>query len=96
MNFMRVQFRINALGGTGHGQLSAKASSFFLQEDVCVYYYMTYYNQLESFVKMGKHLLFITAGPIIKLCAGGGGQFRTCAMRYGEQRHVWTSGLITH
>jgi len=40
--------------------------------------------------------VFITAGPMIKLCAGGGGgQRRTCAMRYDEPRRVWSSLPIT-
>ena len=43
--------------------------------------------------------VFISAGPMIKLCAGiegGGGQCRTCAMRYDEPRLVRTSLPITH
>ena len=40
---------------------------------------------------------FITAGPITKLFAwGGGGEWRTCAMRDDEPRPVWMSLLITH
>ena len=60
-----------------------------------------------SFNRPGQHLsrparvsrqcVFITAGSLIKLCAGGaGGQSRTCAMRYNEPRHVWTSLPKTH
>ena len=41
--------------------------------------------------------VFITAGPITKLLAGGGGgEWRTCAMRDDEPRPVWMSPLITH
>ncbi len=41
--------------------------------------------------------VFITAGPITKLFArGGGGEWRTCAMRDDEPRPVWMSPLITH
>jgi hypothetical protein len=41
--------------------------------------------------------VFITAGPVIKLFAGGGGgEWRTCAMRDDEPRPVWMSPLITH
>jgi hypothetical protein len=41
--------------------------------------------------------VFITAGPITKLFAGGGGgEWRTCAMRDDEPRPVWMSLLITH
>jgi hypothetical protein len=41
--------------------------------------------------------VFITAGPITKLFAGGGGgEWRTCAMRDDEPRTVWMSPLITH
>jgi hypothetical protein len=41
--------------------------------------------------------VFITAGPITKLFAGGGGgEWRTCAMRNDEPRPVWMSPLITH
>ncbi len=37
------------------------------------------------------------AGPITKLFAGGGGgEWRTCAMRDDEPRPVWMSPLITH
>ncbi len=40
---------------------------------------------------------FITAGPITKLFAwGGGGEWRTCAMRDDEPRPVWMNLLITH
>ncbi len=40
---------------------------------------------------------FITAGPITKLFVwGGGGEWRTCAMRDDEPRPVWMSLLITH
>ena len=38
--------------------------------------------------------VFITAGPMIKLFAGGGGgEWRTCAMREDEPRPVWM-GLL--
>ena len=37
--------------------------------------------------------VFITAGPVIKLCAGGEG---ACAMRYDEPSLVWKSLPITH
>jgi hypothetical protein len=40
--------------------------------------------------------VFITAGPITKLFAWGGGEWRTCAMRDDEPRPVWMSLLITH
>jgi hypothetical protein len=40
--------------------------------------------------------VFITAGPIIKLFAGGGGEWTTCAMTDDEPRPVWMSPLITH
>ena len=41
--------------------------------------------------------VFITAGPITKLFAGGGGgEWRTYAMRDDEPRPVWMSPLITH
>ena len=41
--------------------------------------------------------VFITAGPITKLFAGGGGgEWRTCATRDDEPRPVWTSLPITH
>ena len=41
--------------------------------------------------------VFITAGPMIKLFAGGGGgEWRTCAMRDDKPRPVWMSPLITH
>ncbi len=42
--------------------------------------------------------VFITAGPIIKLCAGGEGdsEGHVLAMRYDESRLVWTSLPITH
>jgi hypothetical protein len=41
--------------------------------------------------------VFITAGPITKLFAGGGGgEWRTCAMIDDEPRPVWMSPLITH
>ena len=39
---------------------------------------------------------FITAGPITKLFAWGGGEWRTCAMRDDEPRPVWMSLIITH
>jgi hypothetical protein len=48
----------------------------------------------------GTHLavcVFITAGPITKLFAGGGGgEWTTCAMIDDEPRPVWMSPLITH
>ena len=41
--------------------------------------------------------VFITAGPITKLFAGGGGgEWTTCAMIDDEPRPVWMSPLITH
>jgi hypothetical protein len=41
--------------------------------------------------------VFITAVPIAKLFAWGGGkQWRTCATRDDEPRPVWTSLPITH
>ena len=41
--------------------------------------------------------VFITAGPITKLFAGGGGgEWRTYAMIDDEPRPVWMSPLITH
>ena len=43
--------------------------------------------------------VFITAGPMIKLCAGGEGDSEghvLCSMRYDEPRLVWTSLPITH
>jgi hypothetical protein len=41
--------------------------------------------------------VFITAGPMTKLFAGGGGgEWRTCAMRVDKPRPVWMSPLITH
>jgi hypothetical protein len=41
--------------------------------------------------------VFITAGPMIKLFAGGrGGEWTTCAMRDDKPRPVWMSPLITH
>jgi len=41
--------------------------------------------------------VFITAGPITKLFAGGGGgELTTCAMIDDEPRPVWTSLPITH
>ncbi len=41
--------------------------------------------------------VFITAGPITKLFAGGGGgEWRTCAMIDDEPRPVWMSPLVTH
>jgi len=40
--------------------------------------------------------VFITAGPITKLFAGGGGERTTCAMIDDEPRPVWMSPLITH
>ncbi len=41
--------------------------------------------------------VFITSGPITKpVCGGGGGEWRTCAMRDDEPRRVWMSPLITH
>jgi hypothetical protein len=42
--------------------------------------------------------VFIIAGPMmIKLFAGGGGgEWRTCAMRDDKPRPVWMSPLITH
>ena len=41
--------------------------------------------------------VFITAGPITNLFAGGGGgEWRTCAMRDDEPRPVWMSPIITH
>jgi hypothetical protein len=44
-----------------------------------------------------KVCVFITAGPMIKLFAGGGGgEWRTCAMRDDKPRPVWMSPLITH
>ena len=40
--------------------------------------------------------VFITAGPITKLFAGGGGgEWTTCAMIDDEPRPVWMSPLIT-
>jgi hypothetical protein len=40
--------------------------------------------------------VFITAGPVTKLFAGGGGgEWRTCAMIDDEPRTVWMSPLIT-
>ena len=44
----------------------------------------------------GSVCVFITAGPITKLFAGGGGgEWRTCAMRDDEPRPVWMSGKST-
>ncbi len=41
--------------------------------------------------------VFITAGPITKLFAGGGGgEWTTCAMIDDEPRPVWMSPLVTH
>ncbi len=41
--------------------------------------------------------VFITAGPITKLFAGGGGgEWTTCAMIDDESRPVWMSPLVTH
>ncbi len=41
--------------------------------------------------------VFITAGPITKLFAGGGGgEWTTCDMIDDEPRPVWMSPLITH
>jgi len=41
--------------------------------------------------------VFITAGLVVKaVCWVGGGQCRTCAVRYDKPRHVWTSLPITH
>jgi hypothetical protein len=41
--------------------------------------------------------VIITAGPIIKLCAGGGrGTVKELCLRYDEPRNVWTSLPITH
>ena len=41
--------------------------------------------------------VFIAAGPITKLFAGGGGgEWTTCAMIDDEPRPVWMSPLITH
>jgi len=52
-----------------------------------------------SSVRYGTRLgvcVFITAGPIIKLCEGGEGDSEACDMRYDEPRLVWTSLPITH
>ena len=40
-------------------------------------------------------MMFITAGPMIKLCAGGRGTVKDVC-HDDEPRHVWTSGPITH
>jgi hypothetical protein len=41
--------------------------------------------------------VFITAGPITKLFAGGGGgEWTTCAMIDDEPKPVWMSPLVTH
>ena len=43
-----------------------------------------------------KVCVFVTAGPITRLFAlGGGKQWRTCATRDDEPRPVWTSLPIT-
>ena len=40
--------------------------------------------------------VFITAGPITKLFAGGGGgEWTTCAMIDDEPKPVWMSPLVT-
>ena len=42
-----------------------------------------------------RHMAYFA--PITKLFAGGGGgEWRTCAMRDDEPRTVWMSPLITH
>ena len=41
-------------------------------------------------------MVFITTGPSTKLCAWGGGYWRTFAARDDEPRPVWTSLPITH
>jgi hypothetical protein len=49
--------------------------------------------------KYGKRTVcvFITAGPITKLFAGGGGgEWTTCAMIDDEPKPVWMSPLVTH
>ena len=53
----------------------------------------------HSLHRLGGHVVcvFITAGPITKLFAGGGGgEWTTCAMIDDEPRPVWMSPLITH
>jgi hypothetical protein len=48
-------------------------------------------------LQQGPVFVFITAGPITKLFAGGGGgEWTTCAMIDDEPRPVWMSPLITH
>ncbi len=48
-------------------------------------------------VTFTKVCVFITAGPITKLFAGGGGgEWTTCAMIDDEPRPVWMSPLVTH
>ena len=56
----------------------------------------SFYVVFQSIISHGL-CVFITAGPITKLFAGGGGgEWRTCAMRYDEPRLVWTRLTTTH
>ena len=60
-----------------------------------------FYNGLKSKVGLAAAkaavCVFITAGPITKLFAGGGGgEWTTCAMIDDEPRPVWMSPLVTH
>ena len=55
------------------------------------------HHQLRIAICGESACVFITAGPITKLFAGGGGgEWTTCAMIDDEPRPVWMSPLITH
>ncbi len=55
----------------------------------------TYHTHVHTHI--GGGCVFITAGPITKLFAGGGGgEWTTCAMIDDEPRPVWMSPLVTH
>jgi len=57
---------------------------------VVVYYYFLFLQEQI------KGIIIISSTQYKSVRVGGGGSWRTCAMRYDEPRLVWTSLTTTH
>jgi hypothetical protein len=103
--YCRTYYKAVRVGGGGEWRTCAMRDDEDSGGHVCCVFYCStvcvlcfLLQELVLLLFITAACVFITAGPITKLFAwgGGGGQWRTCATRDYEPRPVWTSLPITH